>query len=256
MTDAKTPNVQPIRTVIIDDETNARGLLSKLLLDLPFTIEIVGEADDVGTGLKLLKQAKADLVFLDIQLKNGTGFDILNQMPSLASEVIFVTAYNQYAIRAFDFAALGYLLKPLRISDLKDTLQRYVTRSGGGKKSDQRLRTFLTNHQGEENRLVVPDINGFRVLALPQIVYLKGEVNYTRFLLEDGSELLSSKTLKEYERLLSDNGFCRIHQSSLVNLAHVTSYQRGEGGVVCLSNGHHLDVSRRKKADFMRFFLG
>ncbi|MEL6274562.1 MAG: response regulator, partial [Bacteroidota bacterium] len=108
-----------IRTVLIDDEANARHLLGKLLEDLPFPINIISEADDVSSGLQLIKAEQPDLIFLDIQLKSGTGFDILNQLPDFKGEVIFVTAYDQYAIRAFDFAALGYLLKPLRITDLR-----------------------------------------------------------------------------------------------------------------------------------------
>lgn len=244
-----------IRTLLIDDEDNARHLLNKLLEDLPFPIDVVGEADDVAAGVRLIEAENPDLVFLDIQLKSGTGFDILNQLPGLKAEVIFVTAYNQYAIRAFDFAALGYLLKPLRISDLRDALERFFARHQPGK-SDQRLRTFMSNQQTSNNRLVVPDLNGFRVLTLPEIIYLRGEVNYTRFFLEGSNELLSSKTLKEYEKLLEDCGFCRIHQSFMVNLSHVTAYQRGEGGVVKLANGDHLDVSRRRKSAFMKYFMG
>lgn len=242
-------------TVIIDDESNARDLMRKLLGEQPYNFDIVGEADDVEAGAKLISRLQPDLIFLDIQLKSGTGFDILARLPNIVGEVIFVTAYNQYAIRAFDFAALGYLLKPLRISDLRDTLRRFFDRQASRPSADHRLRTFMTNRQGEENRMVVADVNGFRVLTLPSIVYLRGEINYTRFFLEDKTELLSSKTLKEYERLLSGNGFCRIHQSYLVNISHVTSYQRGEGGVVILSNGDHLDVSRRRKAEFMRYFV-
>lgn len=256
MADTTPNNLTSIRTIIIDDETNARNLLAKLLEDLPFPIDIAGEADDVSSGLRLIESEQPELIFLDIQLKSGTGFDILSQLPELPGEVIFVTAYNEYAIRAFDFAALGYLLKPLRISDLRDTLERFFNRRQSSSRRDQRLRTFLTNRNGEENRLVVPDLNGFRVVTLPQIIYLRGEVNYTRFYLDDKTELLSSKTLKEYEKLLSNAGFCRVHQSFLINLSHVTSYQRGEGGVVSLTNGAHVDVSRRRKAHFMRFFVG
>lgn len=245
----------PIKIAIIDDEANARLLLRQLLGGLSIPTQIVGEADDVATGVSLLKQNQANLVFLDIQLHSGTGFDILTQLPQLAAEVVFVTAYDQYAIRAFDFAALGYLLKPVRISELREALMRYSERNTNGGKNDQRLQTLLTNAGNQTDRLVVPDLQGFRVIDPKHIIYLRGEVNYTRFFLTDKTELLSSKTLKDYERLLVDLGFCRIHQSFLINLSHVTSYQRGEGGVVTLSNGDHLDVSRRRKADFMKNFL-
>ena len=247
--------MSPIKIAIIDDEANARLLLRQLLEGLSIPTQVIGEADDVATGVTLLKQNKAELVFLDIQLHSGTGFDVLTRLPQLKAEVVFVTAYDQYAIRAFDFAALGYLLKPVRISELREAIMRYNERKNDSG-NDQRLHTLLTNAGNQSDRLVVPDLHGFRVIDPRQIVYLRGEVNYTRFFLADKSELLSSKTLKEYERLLVDLGFCRIHQSFLINLSHVNSYQRGEGGVVTLSNGDHLDVSRRRKADFMKNFLG
>jgi len=249
-------NLPNIRAVIIDDEENARQLLAQLLHDANFGIELVGEAEDVKSGCELVKRTRPDLIFLDISLKSGTGFDLLDCLRGFKTEVIFVTAYSQYAVQAFNFAALGYLLKPLRISDLHKALQRYVERRGQPNNDDRRLQTLMDNRSGKLNRMVVPDISGFRVLDPKQIVYLRGEINYTRFFLRDGSELLSSKTLKEYEKMLSGSGFCRVHQSYLINLSRVTSYQRGEGGVVCLDNGHHLDVSRRRKAEFVRCFMG
>jgi two-component system LytT family response regulator len=248
--------MESIRTVLIEDEARARQLLARLLRDMEFPLQIVGEADDVRGGIEIIEKERPELIFLDINLQDGTAFDLLNQLPNLEAEVIFATAYDQYAIRAFDFAALGYLLKPLRISELREAIQRFVKRREAMAPADHRLKTFLTNQQGKQSRLVVPDVSGFRVVSLSQIIFLRGEVNYTRFFLDDGSELLTSKTLKEYERLLSSSGFCRIHQSYLINLTHVKSYQRGEGGVVCLAQGHHLDVSRRRKAEFMRYFVG
>ncbi|MEL7159634.1 MAG: LytTR family DNA-binding domain-containing protein [Bacteroidota bacterium] len=249
-------NSPRIRAVLIDDEASARQLLSQLLDSSPFPVEIVGEADDVASGCQLVKKVQPDLIFLDIHLKQGTGFDLLNCLDGVRTEVIFVTAYSEYAVRAFDFAALGYLLKPLRITDLHDALRRFSERRNLPATADRRIKTFMENRSGKLNRMVVPDVSGFRVLDPKQIIYLRGEINYTRFFLADGGELLSSKTLKEYEKMLTDSGFCRVHQSYLINLSHVTSYQRGEGGVVCLDNGHHLDVSRRRKAEFVRCFVG
>ncbi|MEL6141469.1 MAG: LytTR family DNA-binding domain-containing protein [Bacteroidota bacterium] len=229
-----------MKTIIVDDEADSREALRTYLGRYCPDVEIIAEGDGIETGLASITKHRPDLLFLDIEMPFGNAFDLIERLPeNLDTELVFVTAYDQYAIRAFDFAALGYLLKPLRITDLRDTLERFFVRRLQTTRTDHRLRTFLSNKHGEENRLVVPDLNGFRVINLPQIVYLRGEVNYTRFFLSDGNELLSSKTLKEYERLLGESGFCRIHQSFLINLSHVTSYQRGEGGVVKLTNGDH-----------------
>lgn len=247
-------NTLPIRAVLIDDEANARRLLKQLITASPYEIEIVGEADDVRKGCQLVNAHEPDLIFLDVQLRSGTGFDLLNCLKSFDAEVIFVTAYSEFAVQALNRAALGYILKPLRIDELHQVLARFMERQGNSSE-DQRLPTLLHNRNSSRNRLVVPNVNGFRVLDPTNILYLRGEVNYTRFYLKNGTELLSSKTLKEYQKILEGNGFCRVHQSSLVNLRYVSSYQRGEGGVVCLSNGDHIDVSRRRKADFVRCFM-
>ncbi len=246
---------KPICALIIDDEPEARGLLSRLLLNLNIPLEVVGEADDVVSGCRAIRRLTPELIFLDVNLKSGTGFDLLNQLPDLEAEVIFVTAHDDFALRAFDFAALGYLLKPLNARELLTAVNRYLNRRQSGGR--ERLDTLLTgNDPRRPDRLVIPDMNGFRVLKLPEIIYLRGEINYTRFHLADGTELLSSRTLKDYEKMLDQGGFCRIHQSYLINVSHVTAYQRGEGGVVTMANGAELDVSRRRKRAFMAFFVG
>ncbi|MEM9526559.1 MAG: LytTR family DNA-binding domain-containing protein [Bacteroidota bacterium] len=244
---------ETITALIIDDEPEARGLLRRMLAALPGAPKLVGEADDISSGQAAILQHQPQLIFLDVQLKSGTGFDLLNLLPSLEAEVIFVTAYDQYALRAFDFAAIGYLLKPLNIRELREAYQRFRDRQTP--QGHQRLETLLRDNQSQRlEHIVVPNQSGFRVIKLPEILYLQGEVNYTRFFLSDGTKLLASKTLKEYDRLLSDNGFCRIHQRYLINVKHVISYQRGEGGTVKLNNGTSLDVSRRRKAAFLHYF--
>lgn len=245
----------PVHTLLIDDEMEARGLLRRLLGELDRPPCVIGEADDVESGRQAILRYAPDLIFLDVNLKSGTGFDLLNQLPELDAEVIFVTAYDHFALRAFDFAALAYLLKPLSARELADAVTRYRSRQTKGGR--QRLDTLLRHNGSQQlNHIVVPNLNGFKVLKLPDIIYLRGETNYTRFFLRDGGELLSSKTLKEYERILPEREFCRIHQRYLINIQHVTSYQRGEGGVVSLVNGAHLDVSRRRKRAFMQYFTG
>ncbi|MDX2285380.1 MAG: LytTR family DNA-binding domain-containing protein [Bacteroidia bacterium] len=248
-----------IRSVIIDDESQARKVLRNLLASEFPHVEVVGEGDDVRSGIDAIRSAQPDLVFLDIQLKSGTGFDLLTQLGEAPAEVIFITAYDNYALAAFQFAAFGYLLKPLRISELQKVLQRFEAQQQLRQQARQeRIRVLIESYadQGQINKLIVQHVNGFQVLPLHEILYLKGEDNYTRFLMTGGEQTLVSKTLKDYEQLLENYGFYRVHQSYLVNLRHVREYTKGEGGTVTMHNHDELPVSRRKKAGFLKRFLG
>lgn len=246
-----------IRTVIIDDETNARNTLKSLLQAIDTPLEIVGEGDDVASAKKVIEGEQPDLVFLDIQLKTGTGFDVLQQLTDFNGEIIFVTAYDNYAIKAFQMAAFGYLLKPLQINELKEVTNRFINEFKSKKNNTNRTQILIENfEEGNIKKLVIQNVHGFRVLSLHEIIYLKGEVNYTRFILDKGEKLMTSKTLKEYENLLTNYGFYRIHQSYLINLRYVKEYLKGEGGEVIMTNGDQLDVSRRRKAQFVARFLG
>ena len=248
-----------MKTILIDDEPDARTALRSLLGRLPDAPAVVGEADDVDSGRALVEGEQPDLIFLDVQLEAGrTGFDLLAQLPEdLNAEVIFVTAYNEYAVRAFQMAAFGYLLKPVQLDELREVVDRFRQQQHLQGKDTPRTQVLLDNRRdGAVQKLVVSNVNGFRVLTLDEIVYLRGEVNYTRFFLESGEKIMVSKTLRDYEKILTDFGYFRVHQSYLINLRHVTEYRRGEGGTVVLSNGHEVDVSRRRKKDFVASFLG
>jgi len=246
-----------IKAVIIDDEQNARNTLKTLLQKTEISVNIIAEADDVLTGKEAITKTKPNLIFLDVQLKTGTGFDILASLPNLDAEVIFITAYDDYAVKAFQMAAFGYLLKPLQVIDLRSLLSRFEERKKQEINANNRTRVLIENFDNSKvKKLVIQNVNGFRVLRLEDILYLQGEINYTRFFLKDGEKILTSKTLKEYDNLLSDFGFYRIHQSHLINLSHVAEYIKGEGGVVIMNNKEHLNISRRRKQGFIRCFLG
>jgi len=244
------------KAVIIDDEPDARSGLRGLLRQVNIPIEIVGEADDIPSGQRLILRADPDLIFLDVQLQEGTGFHLLARLPDLIAEVIFVTAYDKYAIQAFQMAAFGYLLKPLQISELEEVLQRYQERNASIK-TKERSRILVDNsNSDQQKKIVLSNVGGFRVVDLSDIIYLRGEVNYTRFFLNNGDTIMVSRTLRDYENMLSELGFYRCHQSYLLNLSHVVEYRKGEGGQAIMSNGDALDISRRKKADFVSKFLG
>ena len=246
-----------IKVVIIDDENSARNTLKSLLRAIDAPLEVVGEGDDVVNAKNIIENTQPDLVFLDIQLKTGTGFDVLQALINFSGDIIFVTAYDNYAIKAFQAAAFGYLLKPLQINELKDLINRFTTHHSSKKNTISRTQILIENfEEGNIKKLVIQNVNGFRVLSLKEIVYLKGEVNYTRFILKTGEKLMTSKTLKEYENLLTNYGFYRIHQSYLINLRYVKEYIKGEGGEVVMINNDQLDVSRRRKGQFIARFFG
>lgn len=245
-----------IKAVIIDDEPDARSGLRGLLRQVNFPIEILGEAGDIPAAQRLILRTDPDLVFLDVQLQEGTGFHLLARLPDLTADVIFVTAYDKYAIQAFQMAAFGYLLKPLQISELEEILHRYQERNSSIKTKD-RNRILVDNSRSEQQKkIVLSNVGGFRVVDLSDIIYLRGEVNYTRFFLANGDTVMVSRTLRDYENMLSELGFYRCHQSFLLNLSHVVEYRKGEGGVAIMSNGDGLDISRRRKADFVSKFIG
>jgi len=246
-----------IKAVIIDDENSARNTLKSLLRAIDAPLQVVGEGDDVSSAQQIIESTQPDIVFLDIQLKTGTGFDVLQTLANFSGDIIFVTAYDNYAVKAFQSAAFGYLLKPLQINELKEVISRFNTHFSTKKNVASRAQILIENfEEGNIKKLVIQNVNGFRVLSLNEIVYLKGEVNYTRFILKTGEKLMTSKTLKEYENLLTNYGFYRIHQSSLINLRYVKEYIKGEGGEVVMINNDQLDVSRRRKGQFVARFLG
>ncbi|MEM7037046.1 MAG: LytTR family DNA-binding domain-containing protein [Bacteroidota bacterium] len=246
-----------IRAIIIDDEKRARELLRHLLeTHLSQSVQVVGEGDDVTTGAEAIRQHSPDIVFLDIQMHSGTGFDLLQQFDELNFEVIFITAFDQYAVRAFQFSAFGYLLKPIKVRELKTTvtkLETHIARLKSG--TEKRLKVLVENYGDEHIRkLVISNNKGFQVSKLAEIIRLEGDRNYTHFILENGRKITTSKTLGEYEDLLDDYGFFRIHQSTIVNLRHVTGYIKGPGGKVSMSDGENCNVSRHRKPAFLERF--
>lgn len=246
-----------IKTVLIDDESSARETLSHQLGRYVPQVDVVGEADSVESGIALIRRVQPALVFLDIEMPVGSGFDILDGTRDLKFQVIFVTAFNQYALQAFKFSAAAYLLKPLRISELVEAVDR-VFSADAIRQQPQRLQVLQHNMNAAgqaQPRIVLPDATGFLVVEVANIVRMESERNYTRFFFSDQPPTLITRTLKEYEDLLVSHGFFRIHQSHLINLAYVKRYIRGKGGEVEMSDKSLLPVSRQKKEEFLACFM-
>lgn len=245
---------QHIRTVIIDDEPRGINALQKLLEVHCPEIDIIATASEADKAIQLLQNEKPDLVFLDIAMPEKTGFELLKEIPSIAFELIFVTAHNQFALQAFHFSAVDYLLKPVDSDLLKDAVERAKTRLEH-KVNKSNLETLLFNTQ--QNRLLpdmklcIPSLKGFQVISIKDIVYCEAASNYTNFFLADRSSICASKPIQDYEELLEDAGLLRVHKSFLVNIAHIKEYIRGEGGTIILTNNFEVEVSRRKKEYFI-----
>lgn len=244
-----------MQIAIIDDEQHARALIRRTLEEhYDQEVSIILEADSVQQGKALLENEALDLLFLDIQLKDGTGFDLLDQFADLDCTLVFVTAFNHFALRAFDFFAFGYLVKPYQKSDLIRVIDRYLNdRSAGNPKFTKEL--MEAYNARKLHKIAINELEGFRLLDIDTILYLRSDNNYTEFFTADGSQFWCSKTLKIYEKLLLPEGFFRVHRSFLVNLNFVEGYSNKDGGSVIMKNQKQLPISRRKLAAFRQIFL-
>lgn len=240
-----------LRIVIIDDEDNARSTLRGMLQQFCEGVEIVGEADSVKTGVHAVLAHKPDLVLLDIHMRDGTGFDLLEMLPEIPFTVIFVTAYDHYALKAFEFSASAYLLKPVGLEALDKAVEQ--VRASHSRKNDALIRSRYLREQQDERfrKLILPTQNGLEIVSLSQIIRCEGDNSYTTFHLNDGKKIIISKTLKVYEELLSDHGFVRIYVSHLINLEHVKLVRQGRGGEVELTDGSVLPIARNRRKDLI-----
>ncbi|MCF8247777.1 MAG: LytTR family DNA-binding domain-containing protein [Saprospiraceae bacterium] len=238
------------RIAIVDDEAHARQFLKTMLAKFCPEVEIVGEADGVGTALQLIRQTRPDAVLLDISMEDGSGFDLLDFFPQLDFKVVFTTAHDEFALRAFHYAALDYLLKPIQPKDLIRALER--VRETPILDYTEKIKVLLENaRQHRPLTITLHTQEGLTLLKLEQIVYLSSDNAYTTFHLMQGEQLVVSRPIGDFEVLLPSDSFFRIHQSYLVNLTHVRKILKDEGGVVAMSNGSQLPLARRRKDEFI-----
>ena len=255
-----------IRAIIIDDEAKSRKLLKNLLDSYCEDVDVVGEADSVRTGLAAIKDQNPDLVFLDILLKDENGFDILKKIDSINFEIIFTTAHNEYAIKAIRVSALDYLLKPLVIGELTQAVEKVRKKMeyNYADKTNEPLRNFIENQRSlnkNVHKIGVPTLTGLDFIQIEDIILCKADGNYTHINLKN-KDIVVTRTLKEFEELLSDYNFLRIHRSYLINLDHILKYNRthqlpdveGDGGSVTLSNNLEVPVSREKRKTLLDLF--
>ena len=212
-------------------------------------VTLVGEADGVAEGVKLLGQTKPDVMFLDIRMNDGNGFDLLEKIEQVSAAVVFTTAYDEYALKAFKYHALDYLLKPIDPEELMATVKRI---QHSQTPSTERLNALYENRGRQQfETLVLPGFDEFRFVKIENIVRVEADANYSKFHFVDGERIVASSPLKEYEQLLPEATFFRIHQSHLINLKFVAKFHKTDGGYVEMQNGNSIPVSRRKKSVFL-----
>lgn len=240
-----------IDTVIIDDEQAAQITLMRFLQMHCPNVNIVGTADGVEDGLKLLESKKVDLVFLDIKMNDGTGFDLLKKLPELKFNLVFTTAYDEYALKAFKYSAIDYLLKPIDPLELIDAVGKVQQKSSEPTNTAQSVDSmFELYKENKFDKIAIPSVDEFHFVRISEIMRCEASSNYTIIYLSTGKKIVAPKTLKEFEELLAPEGFFRVHQSHLINLSHIQQFLKTKNKIR-MGDGSEVEVSRRKKTLFM-----
>ncbi len=247
-----------MKAILIDDENGSRESLAKLLEKHCPQVEIISKANSMITGLTAIQQYEPDLVFLDIEMPNGSGFDLLGKIKEIDFDVVFITAYDQYAIRAIKFSAVDYLLKPVDPEELVLAVKRVEDKRGSKNTNNDKYKVLLSNMKSESKlkKVAIPDGDGLIFISLSDIIRCDSDGNYTYFILNNGKKIISARTLGEYEEMFEGEHFFRVHRSHLINLDHVKKYIKGEGGYAVLSDNSQVEVSRRKKNEFLEKLAG
>lgn len=244
-----------IRTIIIDDEQSCIDRLTNLFaMHCTDTIKLEATARTPSEGIQTIKNLQPELIFLDVQLGGKTGFDILQEIGEIRFNVVFTTAFEKYAVQAFKFSAIDYLLKPVDPDDLLRAvgkLKEKISREETAQKLDVLFHNLKTIG-GASKRISVPTINGLMFLQVSDIIRCESDVNYTHIFLKGKQKITVAKTLKEFEALLSEYNFYRVHNSHLINLAYITRYDKGKGGFVSMIDQSTIEVSTRRKDDFLK----
>jgi two-component system LytT family response regulator len=245
-----------IRTVLIDDESNSLEMMEWLLKTYCPQVQIEAMCNAASKGIEAINKYKPDVVFLDIEMPHMNGFDMLEQFEKLNFDVVFCTAYDQFAIKAFKYSALNYLLKPVDPDDLKETIRRIEDRKASP--SREQLELLLENIRQSvkptAQRIALTTGDGMIFVPTKEILYCQAESNYTNVVLTGGKKILVSKVLKEIDEALAGPDFFRIHNSYLVNLNHITKFVRGDGGYVVMQDGASVGISRSRRQEFMELF--
>jgi len=242
-----------LNAVIIDDESDSRQILSGYLTRYCPDVKVCGFGESVATGLEAIKKYQPEIVFLDIEMPYGNGFDLLDQLHEVTFETVFVTAFDNYAIRALNQSAAYYLLKPVNIDELVKAVEK-IKSEHLNKNHPTRTQLLKENFTASKQRIMLPTLEGFEIVTINSILYCEAADNFTKFYFESGSPLLICRTLKYFEDILTEHRFLRIHRSYLINPEFVVRYSKGKGGYVTMKNNQELEVSPNKKKELLEIF--
>ncbi|MCR9265327.1 MAG: LytTR family DNA-binding domain-containing protein [Flavobacteriaceae bacterium] len=242
-----------LKVIIIEDEKHSRETLKSMLEEFCKDVKVIATASSVSEGVKVLSVYSPDVVFLDIELQSGLGFDVLTQIKDPSFEVIFTTAFEKYAIKAIKFSSLDYLLKPIDLSELQDAVEKARNRMDTNVYRQQidTLMQSLSKENHRQEKICLATTAGMEFIAIEEIVLCKADGSYTSFVLRNENTLMVSKHLKEYENLLGDYQFMRVHNSYVINLNEVKKYVKSDGGYIIMSNDMHVSISPRKKDELI-----
>ncbi len=243
-----------LKAILVDDEPDGRSLLRSLLEQYCPIIDIITECDSAFSGITAIQNSQPDVIFLDIQMPLMNGFSMLEKLGTIDFEIIFITSYDQYALRAFKYNALDYLLKPVDEKELIEAVDKCAVRCLS-KKAEQK-NTFVHNYTAlsSSHQAILPVREGYMFVRVSDIVRCEADGNYTQVFMQNGDKYLVSKTLKEFEGQLVNLNFVRVHKSHLVNLQYIRKYIRGEGGTLVMTDHSEIEVSRRSKEAFLAIF--
>jgi two-component system LytT family response regulator len=244
-----------LKTIIVDDEQDAVDFINSIISEYCPSLEVVDKANNILQAVSAINDKKPGLIFLDVEMPNGTGFDLLEQFPDKDFDVIFITAFNHYAIRAIKFSAVDYILKPININEFIEAVKRVIKKRGErNTQGNENLKILMENlRSSHPSRLAIPTADGMEYLNPREIIRIEADRSYSWFFITGGRKILVSKHLKEFQELLSDRYFFRSHNSHLVNLKYVKKFIRREGGYIEMADGAVIPVSRNRKELFLAF---
>lgn len=243
-----------MKAIIVDDEKDSRDILANYLTKYCADVEVCGFGESVATGLEAIQTHQPEIVFLDIEMPYGNGFDLLDKISHITFETVFVTAFDNYAIQALNQSAAYYLLKPVDIDALIKAVEK-IRKERSDQNYIQHARVLVDNIRNQSTqKIMLPTMEGFEIVAVKDILYCEAVDNFTKFHFADQAPLMICRTLKYFEEILKDHRFLRIHRSYLINPDFVVRYSKGKGGFVTMQNKQELEVSANKKQDFLKLF--
>jgi len=243
-----------MKVLIVDDEKGPQETLENLLSELK-QVQLLGKASSIDEAEKMIETLAPQLIFLDIEMPGGTGFELLERIQEINFDIIFTTAYDQYAIKAIRYSALDYLLKPIDPEELNKAVERFKLKEHDRELINSKFKTLLNNISGESSnqKIAIPDGEGLNFVKLNEIIHFESEGSYTNmYVVGQEKPTLISKPIGDYEEMLQNESFFRLHRSHLINLNHVKKYVKSDGGYVIMSNNSKAYISRRKRQEFIQ----